>query len=536
MSLEWNRRVIPVWRSSFLSSKLSESKSISNCSLRKAFDSQSLEKSLDLWRKEKSVGATADILNFAHINEFQEKLVEPASFIIKNKELFPLSLQGLAESIVSGSSKLVGRNQVPFFFGNYDIYRNEAALIKKRLVLNPRNSVALIDLARLYAAQGQKEQANRVVIQALSLNPHHRFILRSAARFLVHAGEPEKAAYYIGRAKTLATDPWLLATHVSLEMILDRSPRLSKRSTELVKADAFPPQHLTELASSLATLAAFNGEIKSAKKLFNKALVNPNDNSLAQAFWSTEKFGITLNIDERLLATPFTHEANYYHQIINADLEHAINEATDWYLDEPYSVRPLRAAAYIACVIGDYDGAVRFSEQALKIDNSNDVELLNNRIYALAARNDIEEAVKRIIEVAKIERSETGGNSAHTLANWGMINFKAGYFEEGEKYYKLAIGQFERERNYFSMAQAAAFMVRESNNSDNPNTPRLFEEARGIIKKYPSKMAMKILDTPVLKRQSLHSTLLETQTEVIKVDYFNKIEGYDPDKNILLIK
>lgn len=528
MSVDWDRRVIPIWRSSSLSSALPETKPLikRNDISRKntIFDASQLQKSLFKWNENKTIGGAADLLNFSHIDNFKDSLTAPSEYLLNGDHHIPSTLRLVAETILrtnSPSSELIGS-----IYQNFDIFRAEASSIKTRLLLDPKNSIALIDLARLYAAQGQKDKANLAVIKALYLSPNHRFVVRSSARFFIHIGEPEKAAYFINKMQSLPSDPWLLATHIALDTILGKSPKFLKKSSDIIKTNNFSPLHLTELASSLATFEAFKGDLKSAKKNFGRALISPNDNSLAQALWSTKKFGLNIDVREELLLTPYTHEARYYHHIFNADFESAIVEARDWFLDEPYAGRPLKAATYISCVIGDYVSAEKFALQALKVDKS-DQEVLNNLVFALAAQNKLNEAIEIIEEVVRLEKSFSGFNSAHSLANWGMIQFRLSNYTEGEKFYKFAIEQFEKDKNHFSMAQAAAFMARESLIVKNPNSERLTKEVLGILKKYPSKMASKILEL---------TTKVEIPKDVEKLSHKINSWHYDKDKNVLMIE
>ena len=251
--------------------------------------------------------------------------------------------------------------------------------------------------------------------------------------------------------------------------------------------------HLSELGGSLATFLAFNGDIKKAKRQFAKALISPNDNVVAQAVWATEKFGLQIEMKDEWLSNPFSHEARYYQHLLNADFDLAITEASDWFIDEPFAARPLRAATYICCVLGHYEMAEKYALQALEIDKFN-IELNNNLVFALAAQNRISEAIQKLTEIVKLEKSTVGTNGGHVLANWGMIQFRLGNFEEGEKYYRLAMEDFENKKNYSSRTQAAAYMARESMLSQNPRSPILFTEVLDILKKYPSKTALKILE------------------------------------------
>lgn len=524
MAVEWDRRVIPIWRNSNLSSTLPETKpinSIVDSSKQTNFDESILQELLSSWQFDKTIGGAADLLNFAHIDSFKKLLYEPASFLSIEANNLPLPLNSLVNSILNPGHVQISKEKI---FDDFDIFRAEASVIKKRLASNPQNSVALIDLARLYAAQGQKEKAKLSVLKALYLNPNHRFILRSGARFLVHIGETEKAAFFINKAQSLPSDPWLLATHIALETILDRMPKYLKKSADIIKAANLPPMHMTELASSLATFEAFKGDFKGAKRNFNKALIAPNDNAIAQALWAAKKFSIHIAVDDNLLLSPFTHEARYYQYVFNAEFESALSEAKAWFVDEPYAGRPLKAATYISSVLGDYVSAERLALLALKVDK-HDVELQNNLVFSLVAQNKLAEAMPIFEELVKYEKTLFGFNRGHTLANWGMIQFRLSNYDEGEKFYKLSISQFEKDGNFFSKTQAAAFMARESLISKNPNSGRLLNEVLEILKKFPSKIASKILESS----KALSVNILPVNQKITQSWH------YDYDKNVLLI-
>lgn len=525
MAIDWDRRVIPIWRNSNLSSVLAETKSVNSkekLPKKKFFDDSKLEYLLSSWKSDKTIGGAADLLNFAHIESFKNLLLEPASFLIKEVEALPSPLSALANSILgSGDSEIFPGS----ISENFGLFREEASLIKKRLVINPRNSVALIDLARLYAAQGQKEQAKLSVLKALYLSPNHRFILRSGVRFLIHIGNPEEASYFLGKAQSLMSDPWLLATHVSLDTILGRVPKYLKKSLAIINAETYSPMHLTELASAIATFQAFKGDHKGAKNNFNKALISPNDNSIAQALWAAKKFSISIGVDESLLLNPFTHEARYYQYAFNADFELAIREAKEWFIDEPYAGRPLKAATYISSVLGDYISAEKLALQALKVDKD-DMELKNNLVFALVAQNKIKEAMPIFEEIVKSEKILYGFTQGQTLANWGMIQFRMLNYIDGEKFYKLAISKFQKDGNHFSKSQAAAFMARESLISNNPDSERLLRETLAILEKSPSKVATKILE---------FSSKLGMEEQLLQRKKVNLSWNYNQEKHTLLI-
>lgn len=522
MSTDWDRRVIPRWRNSALSSLLPETRpTVEEVSPNSFLASQKEKLSVDLllWKANPSFGGAADLLNYAHISLLRPLLVDPARYIQERQNNVPDILKAVANSILNIEQEAYGHSLLQ---NRQEIFRLHARNIKRRLYLDPKNSIALVDLARIYAAQGQREQASFSINKALSLNPNHRFILRAGARFYVHNNQPEVALDIIERSQRTLQDPWLMATHISLETILGKTPKFIKKANLVINAGHLSPLHISELASSIGTFRVMNGDIKVGKRHFHKALIAPNDNVVAQALWAAHRFDITLDVRDELLLNPFSHEARYYQYIQNADFELAIKEASDWFDDEPFASRPLRAATYICCVLGHYEMAEHYARQGLLI-NSTDSELRNNLIYALSAQDKLAEAVPILSEVMREEKSNKSELSGHSLANFGMVLFRLGLFEGGERFYKAAITKFATDKDTLAQAQAAAFMARESHLSRNPEAARLAAEAIELISIYPSKAALKILEM---------SEFLSNYDEPKKRPYLWR---YDHKNHVLLI-
>lgn len=525
MATDWDRRVIPRWRTSSLSSSLAETKPLTN--VVKNFqisvdDIARIEKEVLEWKSNPDIGGAADLLNYVHIESLRDLLLEPAKYLLDNEDSLPQQLRNMASSLVTNEAPIT---LLPSLGRRFEHFRHLAQGLKKRLIIDPRNSIALVDLARIYAALGQNEQAKKAIQKALLINPDHRFILRSGVRFLVHNGEVEHALNVMNNSPRTIIDPWLMAAHISLETILGITPKYLKKANSLIDSDKFSPLHTSELSSSVATFRTMNGDIKVGKRHFNKALISPNDNVVAQALWAAQRFNLQINIQPEWLLNPFSHEARYYQHIHNADFELAIKEANEWFEDEPFASRPLRAATYICCVLGHYEEAERYARQGLCID-SGDLELKSNLIYALAAQNKLDDALSMLAEVVKSYRQVGYNDQGHCLANYGMINFRKGDYQTGEKFYKLAIEQFEKDKNYIVQANAAAYMARESLHSNNPNTSRLVKEAADIIKKYPSRVALKIMQM---------SNLIENP-QPSQIQNRSAKWTHDSEKNILLIE
>ena len=161
--------------------------------------------------------------------------------------------------------------------------------LRRRVVDDPRNVLCWLELGRNYARLGQTDKATRAIRSALAVAPDHRFVLRSAARFFLHAGEAEQAHDILRRSRATPHDPWLLAAEIAVATVVDRSSRLVKPAQGLLASDRFRPFHTAEMASALATMELVEGSAKRARKLFDASLRDPTENSVAQAQWAAQQ-------------------------------------------------------------------------------------------------------------------------------------------------------------------------------------------------------------------------------------------------------
>ena len=429
---QWERNVIPKWRRSVIAATLPETHALTKVkkiSYKADNEIDYLTKELIVWRESKSIGVAADLLNHCYTPELTDILVEPANYILQSKENVPNSLLLLAKRITGEAPNITESH--PYIISNPDELFVEIAKLKGRLSYNPRDAITLVDIARLYASLGQKEKANRAISIATSIYPNHRFILRSSIRHWIHAGELEKGLFLLRNTERTKSDPWLLASELAIESVMKKSPKRWKLAKEIISSNRFSPTHVTELASASAAIHLADGNFKDSKRMFNKSLVAPNDNAIAQAVWASEYFGIHINTRPEWFEGKFSAEANYYKKQSELDFNGAIEAATDWFHSEPFSLRPIRAATYASAIMDKYGDSESFAKLGLKIDNT-DTELRNNLVYALACQEKLEEAYKELQRVLVDERNIIGKIGYHSFANLALLNYRYGHFEEAE--------------------------------------------------------------------------------------------------------
>lgn len=515
MRSQWDRRVIPRWRSSDISAMLPEvkpteprapSKTLNR--ERAEFDSQFLR-----WKENSTVGGAADLLNFWHVPEFADALREPANFLVNHDYRLPKALSDLTSAVLKTAQPRPSRISMQV----------EIARLRGLLRENPADPIRQIDIARLYAARGYNDKASRAVRIAVSMLPNHRFVMRSASRFYLHAGDPEFALRLLQRSDRTQHDPWLLASHIALETILGKSPRYGKRAQVLLKDETMPRGHLAELGAALATVHLINGAVRDAKRAFNVALVNPNENAVAQAVWASQQFGVNLSLRHEWFEGPFSFEANLYKYQAAGDFANALECAKDWFADEPFSSRPLKAAAFFCCILEDYDQAIIFLKQALELD-SGDSEARCNLGFAFASKGEITQAVETMGPFLADSESPFLG---HVLANFGLIYYRGGSKERGRELYRRAIEFFTAKNLYDSKALGLSFWVRAAHDAGDEEFPAILREATDFVDKSENSSARSILDR--LRKQG---------PAAAKNNFLKPAESWihDRERNILEIK
>jgi tetratricopeptide (TPR) repeat protein len=322
----------------------------------------------------------------------------------------------------------------------------------------PRNALMFADLSRTYIRLGQVDSSAKAIGQALRLAPDNRFILRAASRLFVHLHEPDRAHSLLMTSPTTRRDPWLLAAEIAIATVEGKSPLLARAARDALATNAYPPRHLSELASAVATIELGAGASRKARKLFERSLDSPTDNALAQAAWAL-RWLPNLHVEEALNVTPRAYEARTLHFYETLEWRAAVSAADSWLDDEAFSSRPAEIGSYVAAVgLEDYLLAERFARRGL-VANPNDSILLNNLAFALASRGNPQEAWVVLRKVPRPDRD--AGVEAALLATEGLIDFRMGDSEKGSLHYLAAIKNATEAKLDRVRALAGVYFARE---------------------------------------------------------------------------
>ncbi len=327
---------------------------------------------------------------------------------------------------------------------NTDDYRRQIMRLKKAIRHYPYNAILYVELSRCYSTLGQEDKAVQAMKTALHLAQGNRFVLRSATRLFAHFHTEEKdylsyMHFYLKRNAKLSNDPWILSAEISISSVLEESSKFIKKGIELISSNNFSPYSFTELASSLGTVEILHGSNKKGKKHFQKALICPNYNTLAQAEWATHE-NITLNIDQSTYSTKANFEAMALDLYHNEKFEDTLDYARKWFMDQPFSRRPvLFGSSLISSLITNEEKSKDLLEllEAGLVSHPGDPTLINNLSYALALSGQEDKALD-YIEKYKHQKMDRSTKICFK-ATEGLAQMRLGNIEKGRALYGESI-------------------------------------------------------------------------------------------------
>lgn len=323
------------------------------------------------------------------------------------------------------------------------------------LASSPKDPIEWVELARSFTIAGVNQKAERAIRAALQLAPDNRFVLRSAARFFIHVGDAERAHALLSRSPLIKSDPWLLASEIAIADSMGKTSRFSRFARTKVQMD-IRPSELTELASALGSLEAESGNHRIARRFLRQALVEANENSVAQIRWLNRSH-LGESIDVSKAKPPRLHEANAWASFYNGEFEIARDESLSWLRDQPFASAPASLTSYIlADILRDYSTGKLITKAALR-SNPDDPTLLNNLAVCLMELNELPEA-ELVLSRLKIETPDKKSDAVYK-ATFGMLAFRKGDVAEGRRLYLEAIQAAKEIGAHKTAARAAIHLA-----------------------------------------------------------------------------
>lgn len=494
---ETNRLVLPNWRSFNNTAKIGELNGSKKLLIEKSFNPD-ISDIIDGWMDSQTIGMAGDLLGVAIICNKEEdpNVINAARFVKSNPEISSRELINTANIILNKDlikeKTILDSNSLESFQERANLFFvfEKISELKKRLRINPKNSISWTEIARYYSIIGQNKQAERSIKNAFQLSPENRFVLRAMARFYTHIGMVDYAHDLIRKLPITKYDPWIMATEISLAMKRGRFSRFIKPAFNIVNSSNYHPFNISELNSSLGTLER-ETSLKKSKKLFNASLIKPNDNSLAQAEWMSHQESNFLRVNP----SEFEIENNYEAKARDAS-EHgkwvdSVDYSKLWFLDMPFSRGAVLFGAEVASNnLSNYDEAVSLYKAGLT-SHPNDFQMLNNIVYSLCLNNRVEEA-----EVYINKFNDKGTSIEHQIcvtATRGLYYFRKGLHDVGREFYFEAIKKASDENKQSLANIAFVNYVREEYLSGSIVSEELKNNINELRQKSKSKIVKKII-------------------------------------------
>ena len=406
-----------------------------------------------------------------------EEAHDAAEFVLQAKVGVSRPLEAVARRIVEGDASLPIS---PVDVDHFERYQRVNKL-KHRLREWPRDALARVDLAREYTILGKRDKALKPIVTALALAPVSSFVIRSAARFFLNYGDPERALFVVRRAPRLVSDPWLLAAEIAVSGAAGKTSRFTRTARSMIVREDFAPKHISELAGALGTMELNSGNRHHARRLFRAALEAPTENTLAQAEWVCSELP-ELEPEIASRASERSYEAMARVSLRQARWSAVVENAKLWRLDEPFATRSARFGSYAALVVvEDFQGALEFADFGLAT-KPRDSLLLNNKAVALALMDRPSDAAKLLAQIETIGSRDSRQTPVH-LATTGLVQFRLGEPESGRKWYERAREETRRSKNLREEVWALLFQAREETRFDMQRAHDLLSTAVAVIQR-----------------------------------------------------
>jgi tetratricopeptide (TPR) repeat protein len=459
------RRIVPRWRTSSSRDNVQELDTLKAIPVATGDDGQHAFEASRTFESYPSVGAAADLLAASSMASDEVSVARAVAFLLRNESLAPKALTNLAKSIQLTSQ--LGEKSTALATDSSDVEVFKVSQLRQLARLDSDNPLVWSDLARHYASIGDRRKADRCMRTALKLAPNHRWILRTAARFFVHSGDPIAAHSLLAKHPYTNRDPWLLAAEIATAQVAQRAPKFWGQAVDHIKWSRFAPVHLSELATAIAMFELEDGRTKSARRLVERALIAPTENTLAQVSWARQNRNLNDANELSVLArkNERAFEARYGILLGAGSILQAQVEGKRWAIDEPFATRPRAGLAFIAAMLDDHVEAIRLTNEVRRIDRQVDHTLDLNSVFAeLSSGHLSNEADKPRLDAIRAQltdQSETD-DDCHALANLALWQYRYGDAEEGRRIYERAILRIEKTESAESAALAATFAARES--------------------------------------------------------------------------
>ncbi len=429
-----NRQVIPRWRRAMDADSIRESITLADSIDAPAryavgFDTAQLWEAL---RDNTSFHVAADVLGAAVVAGDDELRQAAAGQV---RSLGQVETRALAVALSAPSSQ-DPLDEILVFAPQHSTQAYVTiAKLKQDIVTNPADGLRWMDLAWWYTLLGQEPHALSAGRIAHALFPSSRYVLRSASRLFLHFDRGDQAYGLLEYSGAVGVDPWITSAALATADVMGNSTAVVSRAKRLIKREAYAPGDMSELLAAMSKVEFSAASTKRARKLLKEALVDPTENVVAQAAW-TSRNGMPLGnmLQDTTVSSDEALAWAHYEQL---DLEAAFRHAAQWVHDQPFSTRAALLALLLAIHLPNKADAGLFIAQRALTANPREPLLYNNAACLHAYTGDITGAQHRVRQ--GIAFADTHVLRTTFTATSGLIAYEMGDSDGGDALYRNAI-------------------------------------------------------------------------------------------------
>ena len=472
------RRILPRWRASGKAARSADFSALKPARFAPVDVNGLVRKARLDFELEPSVGTAAEMMTAASLAGDDTTARQAALFLLDDRAATPGALASMARLIVGEEA-----------FGHRISEQEKTSEIRRLLRINGANPMLWSDLARHFASIGRKEKAQRCMSVALSMAPDHRWMLRTAARFLVHQEDSAAAHRLLANHPKTRSDPWLLAAELACAQVAGRAPKHWGAANDLLRRRSHSPEHSSELAAAVAMLELEGGNRKGARKAVFRALEAPTENTLAQVSWAMaqQRLQDGFGLEALVQRTSDAYEADCRLRLAEGDLLGALGAAETWREDEPFAARPCAEIAFIASLIDDHERTAEMANCVSLLDGHLELNVEMNCLFSkLSSGNLSQDRDGRELDRIRgrlLEAMEQGGEAAyHAIANMGLWEYRYGNPAVGRALYDKAVDIALKLHQRDTAAMAAVFGAREAFLASDSAAPAMLARAQVLTK------------------------------------------------------
>ncbi|KAA9105517.1 hypothetical protein [Microbacterium rhizomatis] len=268
---------------------------------------------------------------------------------------------------------------------------------------------------------------------------------------------------------------------------------------ELLAVGDFAESHVTELASELATLEFAAGRDRNARDLFRRSLIDPTENTVAQAEWADSR---GLRLDTPSFDVEAANEARFRAHVRASKWQEASMEAATWQADQPFSLQAALFTSFAASIAEDWRTALHGAQVGL-VAHPHDPLLLNNAAFAATHSGDIALALHYV----SAARASTNAHAKLVLAaTGGLIAFRTGDAVLGRHLYESAVNGLVKEGVDVAATAAAIHWATEELLAGSAGAARAVERAQELFSVNPTRENQTLMSRLVVRMSELNGT------------------------------